>query len=113
MKYDNELKELNEFLLSKYDNDIELDIELKKMINNSKFQLLIDRVLEIEQLKNGLLEIEINDKENDDELEYLNDLLTLNLENYKNFKKIVSNKRYKEIVRFIIKLKSNFRRLKK
>ena len=113
MKYDNELKELNEFLLSKYDNDIELDIKLEKMINNSKFQLLIDRVLEIEQLKNGLLEFEINDNENEDELEYLNDLLTLNLENYKNFKNIVSNQRYKEIVRFIIKLKSNFRRLKK
>lgn len=113
MKYDNELKELNEFLLSKYDNDIELDIKLEKMINNSKFQLLIDRVLEIEQLKNGLLEIEINDNENEDELEYLNEFLTLNLENYKNFKKIVSNKRYKEIVRFIIKLKSNLRRLKK
>lgn len=109
MKYDNELKELNEFLLSKSENDD----ELKKMVNNSKFQLLIDRVLEIEQLKNGLLEIETNDKENDDELEYLNDLLTLNLENYKNFKKIVSNKRYKEIVLFIIKLKSYLRKLKK
>lgn len=105
MKYDNELKELNEFLLSKYDNDIELDIKLEKMINNSKFQLLIDRVLEIEQLKNGLLEIEINDKENDDELEYLNEVLTLNLENYNNFKKIVSNKRYKEILFFIKRLK--------
>ena len=34
------------------------------------------------------------------------------LENYKNFKKIVSNKRYKEIVIFIIKLKSNFSKLK-
>lgn len=113
MKFDNELKALNEFLLSKHDNDIELDIKLEKMKNNSKFQLLIDRVLEIEQLKNGLLEFEINDNENEDELEYLNDLLTLNLENYKNFKNIVSNKRYKEIVRFIIKLKSNFRRLKK
>ena len=109
MKYDNELKELNEFLLSKSENDD----ELKKMVNNSKFQLLIDRVLEIKQLKNGLLEIETNDKENDDELEYLNDLLTLNLENYKNFKKIVSNKRYKEIVLFIIKLKSYLRKLKK
>lgn len=109
MKYDDELKELNKFLLNKSENDD----ELKKMVNNSKFQLLIDRVLEIEQLKNGLLEIEINDKENDDELEYLNDLLTLNLENYKNFKKIVSNKRYKEIVIFIIKLKLNFSRLKK
>ena len=101
MKYDNELKELNEFLLSKSENDD----ELKKMVNNSKFQLLIDRILEIEQLKKGLLEIEINDKENDDELEYLNDLLTLNLENYNNFKKIVSNKRYKEILFFIKKLK--------
>ena len=109
MKDDRELKELNKFLLNKSENDD----ELKKMVNNSKFQLLIDRVLEIEQLKNGLLEIEINDKENDDELEYLNDLLTLNLENYKNFKKIVSNKRYKEIVIFIIKLKLNFSRLKK
>ena len=109
MKDDRELKELNEFLLSKSENDD----ELKKIVNNSKFQLLIDRILEIEQLKKGLLEIEINDKENDDELEYLNEVLTLNLENSKNFKKIVSNKRYKEIVRFIIKLKSNFRRLKK
>ena len=109
MKDDRELKELNEFLLSKSENDD----ELKKIVNNSKFQLLIDRILEIEQLKKGLLEIEINDKENEDELEYLNEVLTLNLENYKNFKKIVSNKRYKEIVRFIIKLKSNFRRLKK
>lgn len=109
MKDDRELKELNEFLLSKSENDV----ELKKIVNNSKFQLLIDRVLKIEQLKNGLLEIEINDKENDDELEYLNDLLTLNLENYKNFKKIVSNKRYKEIVLFIIKLKSYLRKLKK
>ena len=108
MKDDRELKELSEFLLSKSENDV----ELKKMVNNSKFQLLIDRVLKIEQLKNGLLEIEINDKENDDELEYLNDLLTLNLKNYKNFKKIVSNKRYKEIVIFIIKLKSNFNKLK-
>lgn len=109
MKDDRELKELNEFLLNK---PINYD-ELKKMVNNSKFQLLIDRVLEIEQLKNGLLEIETNDKENDDELEYLNDLLTLNLENYKNFKKIVYNKRYKEIVLFIIKLKSYLRKLKK
>lgn len=109
MKDDRELKELNEFLLSKSENDD----ELKKMINNSKFELLIDRILEIEQLKKGLLEIEINDKENDDELEYLNDILTLNLENYKNFKKIVSNKRYKEIVIFIIKLKSNFNKFKK
>ena len=109
MKDDRELKELNEFLLNK---PINYD-ELKKMVNNSKFQLLIDRVLEIEQLKDGLLEIETNDKENDDELEYLNDLLTLNLENYKNFKKIVSNKRYKEIVLFIIKLKSYLRKLKK
>ena len=66
MKDDRELKELNEFLLSKSENDV----ELKKMVNNSKFQLLIDRVLEIVQLKNGLLEIEINDKENDDELEF-------------------------------------------
>lgn len=104
---------MNEFLLSKHDNDIDLDIKLEKMINNNKFQLLIDRVLEIEQLKNGILEFEINDNKNEDELEYLNDLLTLNLENYKNFKKIVSNKRYKKIVRFIIKLKSNLRRLKK
>ncbi len=108
MKDDRELKELNEFLLSKSENDD----ELKKIVNNSKFQLLIDRILEIEQLKKELLEIEINDKENDDELEYLNEVLTLNLENYKNFKKIVSNKRYKEIVIFIIKLKSNFSKLK-
>lgn len=108
MKDDRELKELNEFLLSKSENDD----ELKKIVNNSKFQLLIGRILEIEQLKKELLEIEINDKENDDELEYLNEVLTLNLENYKNFKKIVSNKRYKEIVIFIIKLKSNFSKLK-
>lgn len=101
MKYDNELKELNEFLLSKSENDD----ELKKMVNNSKFQLLIDRILEIEQLKKGLFEIEINDKENDNELEYLNEVLTLNLENYNNFKKIVSNKRYKEILFFIKRLK--------
>lgn len=101
MKYDNELKELNEFLLSKSENGN----ELKKMVNNSKFQLLIDRILEIEQLKKGLFEIEINDKENDDELEYLNEVLTLNLENYNNFKKIVSNKKYKEILFFIKQLK--------
>lgn len=101
MKDDCELKELNEFLLSKSENDD----ELKKMINNSKFQLLIDRILKIEQLKKELFEIEINDKENDDELEYLNEVLTLNLENYNNFKKIVSNKRYKEILFFIKRLK--------
>jgi len=76
----------------------------QKITKNSKFQLLIDRILEIEQLKKGLLEIEINEKENVDELEYLNELLTSNLENYKNFKKIVSNKRYKEIVLFIMKI---------
>lgn len=109
MKDDRELKELNEFLLSKSENDD----ELKKIVNNSKFQLLIDRILEIEQLKKGLLQFEINDNENEDEIEYLNDFLTLNLENYKNFKKIVSNKRYKEIVLFIIKLKSYLRKLKK
>lgn len=103
MKNNNELKELNEFLLSKYEN---YD-EIKKMINNSKFQLLIDRIFEIEQLKSGLLEVEINDKENENELEYLNEVLTLNLENYKNFKKIVSNKRYKEIVFSIIKMKES------
>lgn len=96
----NELKELNEFLLSNNTNDD----ELQKMVKNSKFQLLIDRIHDIEYLRNKLLEIEINDKENDDELEYLNELLTLNLENYNNFKKIVSNKRYKEIVFFIIKI---------
>lgn len=101
MEYDNELKELNEFLLTKSENND----ELKKMVNNNKFQLLIDRILEIEQLKKGLFEIEINNKENDDELEYLNEVLTLNLENYNNFKKIVSNKRYKEILFFIKKLK--------
>lgn len=95
----NELKELNEFLLNKNKNEN----ELQKITKNSKFQLLIDRILEIEQLKKGLLEIEINEKENVDELEYLNELLTSNLENYKNLKKIVSNKRYKEIVLFIIK----------
>lgn len=96
----NELKELNEFLLNKNKNEN----ELQKITKNSKFQLLIDRILEIEQLKKGLLEIEINEKENVDDLEYLNDLLTSNLENYKNLKKIVSNKRYKEIVLFIIKI---------
>lgn len=96
----NELKELNEFLLNKNKNEN----ELQKIAKNSKFQLLIDRILEIEQLKKGLLEIEINEKENIDDLEYLNELLTSNLENYKNFKKIVSNKRYKEIVLFIIKI---------
>ena len=96
----NELKELNEFLLSKNTNDD----ELQKMVKNSKFQLLIDRIHDIEYLRNKLLEIEINDKANDDELEYLNELLTLNLGNYNNFKKIVSNKRYKEIVFFIIKI---------
>lgn len=96
----NELKELNEFLLNKNKNEN----ELQKIAKNSKFQLLIDRILEIEQLKKGLLEIEINEKENIDDLEYLNELLTSNLENYKNFKKIVSNKRYKEIVLFIMKI---------
>jgi hypothetical protein len=96
----NELKELNEFLLNKNKNEN----ELQKIAKNSKFQLLIDRILEIEQLKKGLLEIEINEKENIDDLEYLNELLTSNLENYKNFKKIVSDKRYKEIVLFIMKI---------
>lgn len=47
------LKELNEFLLNKNEN------ELQKITKNSKFQLLIDRILEIEQLKKGLLETEI------------------------------------------------------
>lgn len=96
----NELKELNEFLLNKNENEN----ELQKIAKNSKFQLLVDRILEIEHLKKGLLEIEINEKENIDALEYLNELLTSNLENYKNLKKIVSNKRYKEIVLFIIKI---------
>lgn len=96
----NELKELNEFLLNKNKNEN----ELQKITKNSKFQLLIDRILEIEQLKKGLLEIEIVERENVDDLEYLNELLTSNLENYKNFKKIVSNKKYKEIVLFIIKI---------
>lgn len=95
-----ELKELNEFLLNKNENED----ELQKIVKNSKFKLLIDRILEIEHLKKGLLEIEINEKENIDDLEYLNELLTSNLENYKNLKKIVSNKRYKEIVLFIIKI---------
>ena len=59
MKDDRELKELNEFLLSKSENDD----ELKKIVNNSKFQLLIDRILEIEQLKKELLEMsEKNEK---------------------------------------------------
>lgn len=96
----NELKELNEFLLNKNENEN----ELQKIAKNSKFQLLVDRILEIEHLKKGLLEIKINEKENIDDLEYLNELLTSNLENYKNFKKIVSNKKYKEIVLFIIKI---------
>lgn len=100
MKND-ELKELNEFLLNKFEDDEELE----KMINNTNFQLLVDRILEIETLRNKLLEVEVNDEENDDELEYLNDVLTLNLENYKNFKKIVSNKRYEKIVSSIIKIK--------
>ena len=100
MKND-ELKELNDFLLNKFEDDRELE----KMINNTKFQLLVDRILEIETLRNKLLEVEVNDEKNDDEFEYLNDVLTLNLENYKNFKKIVSNKRYKEIVSSIIKIK--------
>lgn len=82
MKND-ELKELNEFLLNKFEDDEELE----KMINNTNFQLLVDRILEIETLRNKLLEIEVNDEKNDDEFEYLNDVLTLNLENYKNFKK--------------------------
>ena len=96
----NELKELNEFLLNKNENED----ELQKMVKNSKFQLLIDRILEIEQLKKGLLEIEIVEREKIDDFEYLNELLTSNLENYKNFKKIVSDKRYKEIVLFIMKI---------
>ena len=100
MKND-ELKELNDFLLNKFEDDRELE----KMINNTKFQLLVDRILEIETLRNKLLEVEVNDEENDDELEYLNDVLALNLENYKNFKKIVSNKGYKKIVSSIIKIK--------
>lgn len=95
-----ELKELNEFLSNKNENED----KLLKIAENSKFQLLVDRILEIEHLKKGLLEIEINEKENIDDLEYLNELLTSNLENYKNLKKIVSNKRYKEIVLFIIKI---------
>jgi len=97
MKYDNELVELNEFLLNKYE-DYE---EFKKIKNNTKFQLLKERIEKIENLKNGLLEIKISDKENDDELEYLNEVLTLNLENYKNFKKIISNKRYRKIALLI------------
>ena len=108
MKDNNELKELKEFLLNKFE-DIE---EIEKMINNTKFQLLIDRIFEIEWLKNKILEIEVVDEENDDELEYLNDVLTLNLENFKNFKKIVSNKRYKEIVSSIIKMKETLLKIK-
>lgn len=108
MKNDKELKELNDFLL----NNSEDDDELRKMINNTKFQLLIDRILEIEQLKSGLFEIKIDDKENDNELEYLNEVLTLNLENYKNFKKIVSNKRYEKILFFIKSLKERFLKIK-
>lgn len=102
-----ELKELNEFLLNKFD-----DNELRKMVNNTKFQLLVDRILEIECLRNKLLEIRVDDKENDDELEYLNEVLTLNLENYKNFKRIVSNKRYKEIVFFIKNIKERLLKIK-
>ena len=108
MKDDDELKELNEFLLNKFEDDEGLE----KMIKNTKFQLLLDRIFEIECLKNKILEIEVVDEENDDEFEYLNEVLTLNLENYKNFKKIVSNKRYKEIVSSIIKMKEVLLKIK-
>ncbi len=101
MNNNNELKELNEFLLDKFENYDEIE----KIINNSKFQLLIDRIIEIEFLRSKLLGFEIDDEENNNELEYLNEVLTLNLENYKNLKKIVSNKRYKEILFSIKKIK--------
>lgn len=92
MKYDNELIELNDFLMTKYEDYS----AFKKILNNKKYKLLKGRIEEIETLKKGLIEIEISDKENTDELEYLNEVLTLDLEVYKNFKKIISNKDIKE-----------------
>ena len=100
MKYDNELIELNDFLMTKYEDYS----AFKKILNNKKYKLLKGRIEEIETLKKGLIEIEISDKENTDELEYLNEVLTLDLEVYKNFKKIISNKRYKRILLLIEKL---------
>lgn len=97
MKYDNELIELNDFLMTKYEDYS----AFKKILNNKKYKLLKGRIEEIETLKKGLIEIEISDKENTDELEYLNEVLTLDLEVYKNFKKIISNKRYKRILLLI------------
>lgn len=97
MKYDNELIELNDFLITKYEDYS----AFKKILNNKKYKLLKGRIEEIETLKKGLIEIEISDKENTDELEYLNEVLTLDLEVYKNFKKIISNKRYKRILLLI------------
>lgn len=97
MKYDNELIELNDFLMAKYEDYS----AFKKILNNKKYKLLKERIEEIETLKKGLIEIEISDKENTDELEYLNEVLTLDLEVYKNFKKIISNKRYKRILLLI------------
>lgn len=93
MKYDNELIELNDFLMTKYEDYS----AFKKILNNKKYKLLKERIKEIETLKKGLIEIEISDNENSDELEYLNEVLILDLEVYKNFKKIISNKRYKKI----------------
>ena len=93
MKYDNELIELNDFLMNKYEDYS----AFKKILNNKKYKLLKERIKEIETLKKGLIEIEISDNENSDELEYLNEVLILDLEVYKNFKKIISNKRYKKI----------------
>ena len=93
MKYDNELIELNDFLTTKYEDYS----AFKKILNNKKYKLLKERIEEIETLKKGLIEIEISDNENSDELEYLNEVLILDLEVYKNFKKIISNKRYKKI----------------
>ena len=97
MKYDNELIELNDFLMTKYEDYS----AFKKILNNKKYKLLKGRIEEIETLKKGLIEIEISDKENTDELEYLNEVLTLDLEVYKNFKNIISNKRYKRILLLI------------
>lgn len=97
MKYDNELIELNDFLMNKYEDYS----AFKKILNNKKYKLLKERIEEIETLKKGLIEIEISDKENTDELKYLNEVLTLDLEVYKNFKKIISNKRYKRILLLI------------
>ena len=85
-----ELKELNEFLLNKNENED----ELQKIAKNSKFQLLIDRILEIEQLKKGLLEIEINEKENEkyfysEFLSFFTFLHVANIHQYRNLVEIL------------------------